>query len=66
MLRSFGQLLHNISLHDPTMLQEIELKYCLRVVELLPCQLAWYSQPPPTITPLYLLQIESPLFKKCF
>ena len=26
MLRAFGQLLHNISQHDPTMLQDVALK----------------------------------------
>ena len=25
MLRAFGQLLHNISQHDPTMLQDVEM-----------------------------------------
>ena len=35
MLRTFGQLLHNISQHDPTMLQDaalnVALKCCVRL-----------------------------------
>ena len=31
MLRTFGQLLHNMSQHDPTMLQDVALKCCVRL-----------------------------------
>ena len=31
MLRAFGQLLHNISQHDRTMLQDVALKCCVRL-----------------------------------
>ena len=34
MLRAFGQLPHNISQHDPTMLQDVALKCCVRLLGL--------------------------------
>ena len=32
MLRTFGQLLHDISQHDPTMLQDAALKCCVEML----------------------------------
>ena len=31
MLRTFGKLRHYISQHDPTMLQDVALKFCVRL-----------------------------------